>query len=98
MAIEYKDLLEIQSDGILIDRVATALLVAVKATATIGTPTASESTWILKVLSNPTNEAKITIRYVLVDNIEVTNLQAIKDLTDEEIQISVNEIVPAFTR
>ena len=58
MAIPYRDLLELQGDSGLIDRIATALLKVAHAKATSGNPTAIESTWIKKVLSNPTKKVK----------------------------------------
>lgn len=94
MPIPYKDLMELQNNGVLIDRVSAALLKAVYDIITSGSQsTPQEEIWIREVFSNTTTIAKNALKFLLIDNIDLSIYTDINDLTDAEIQASIDKII-----
>lgn len=94
--IPYKDLLELQGDPVLIDRVSGALIISARAKAIEANPTTEEKAWVRKVLGNPTREGKVALIFVLADHSTEATQADVQALTDAQLQTSTDLAVPAL--
>lgn len=87
----YQELFALQVNDVLREKVAVAAVIAAQAKLA-GTPTASEAAWAVKVIENPTEEAKKVLRLVLAAN-ESLDVGVISAASDAAVQLAVDNVV-----
>ncbi len=76
----------------LLDKVAAAVAIKAVAIAALPTPTAAQTAWAVRALTNPKVESQVVLNYVIAENAGITTTQ-ILDAGDTPIQNNVNDAV-----
>ncbi|MCK4501122.1 hypothetical protein KAU11_11545 [Candidatus Babeliales bacterium] len=92
----FIELMDLRDDNMLRNRVTVALTIkAVDMVDAANTPTAEQQKWASAVFTNPMQQGKVAFIAVLADNAALTR-QAIIDVTDTQIQTSVDSLVDSL--
>lgn len=90
-----KELRGLHTDSDLMEKVESAMIIAVQAILD-GTPTTADQKYAAHVFSNPNAEARKALMSVLAKNNTATVGQ-ITGATDSTIQANVNDVVPSLS-
>lgn len=87
----YLELRNLFNDGDLTNRVAVAILIAVKNKLAV-TPTTADKLYAAKVFVSPQAEARTVLMYVLAVN-SSASISQIQNVTDPDLQTNVDAVV-----